>query len=259
MPLRSHTPSIVRILAAALVCALGLVLGLGAGASEAAPSAQTLPEGAPPFIFPFEGPPGPDSWMLGQLYGNTTGAYYLGDVWYAAGQGLHFGIDVLAPCGTPVLSIGEGRVVQADWMARGAGPHNLVVEYPAQGVTALYGHLLGRPELAPGEAIAQGQVIGLSGDPDVTCDSRPHLHLEIRDPSYTVAYNPIAWIDADWDALMLAGPFSEIQFVRDLADPLRWTRMEDQPDVQFGGARVNSYPQAWPSERGDGACVVTSC
>jgi len=134
----------------------------------AAPSANIGPSGPPPFAFPFAGTPGPSTWLIGQLYGNTTGAYNLGDVWYAAGQGLHFGLDIIAPCGTPVLSIGDGEVVQADWTARGAGPHNLVVRHPREGVAVLYGHLLERPDLAPGEAVTRTQAVGRSGDPDST-------------------------------------------------------------------------------------------
>ncbi|MFN2252193.1 MAG: M23 family metallopeptidase [Anaerolineae bacterium] len=212
-----------------------------------------------PFGFPVAGPPGPSTWLLGQPYGNTTGAYRLGDVWYAAGQGLHFGIDVLVPCGTPIVSIGDGEVVQADWLARGSGPHNLVVRHPDQGVTVLYGHLLERPALAPGETVGRGQAVALSGDPDGTCRSRPHLHLEIRSLDYRTALNPVEWIEADWDSMMLLGPFSDVAFERDLASPLRWVRLDDQPDVQFGGPILNHYDPGWPAGRGDDTCVVVGC
>ena len=94
------------------------LLALGAGALFLA--AATAPA-EPPFGLPFAGPPGPGSWLLGQLYGNTTGAYRNGDLWYAAGQGLHFGLDFIVPCDTPVVSLGDGEVVQADWTARGSG------------------------------------------------------------------------------------------------------------------------------------------
>lgn len=233
-------------------------LSMPAVTSEVTPDV-TRPIGPPPFTFPLEGPPGPSTWLLGQPYGNTTGAHRLGDVWYAAGQGLHFGIDVLAPCGTPIVSIGDGEVVQADWLARGSGPHNLVVNHPDEGVTVLYGHLLERPALAAGEAVAKGQQVGLSGDPDVTCKSRPHLHLEIRSSDYRTAFNPANWVEADWHTMLLLGPFSDVIFARDLEDPLRWVRLGDQPDVQFGGIRVNDYSRAWPSGRGDDACVVVGC
>ena len=32
-----------------------------------------------PLILPFQEPPGIDTWLLGQAYGNTTGAYRFGD------------------------------------------------------------------------------------------------------------------------------------------------------------------------------------
>jgi murein DD-endopeptidase MepM/ murein hydrolase activator NlpD len=212
-----------------------------------------------PFGLPFSSPPGAATWLLGQPYGNTTGAYRFGDVWYGAGQGLHFGIDFIAPCGTPIVSIGDGVVVQADWLARGSGPHNLVVAHPEFEVTALYGHLLEKPDFEPGQPVARGQEVGLSGDPDSTCDSRPHLHLELRSSDYRTAYNPVAWIDADWHALMLVGPFSDISFARDVADPLRWVTPYDQPDVSFGGQRLNGYASGWPSSSAEGNCVVDSC
>ena len=239
-----------RKTASLLVAAL---LALAAGSpARAAPT-------TPPFGLPFAEAPGSGTWLMGQLYGNTTGAYRLGDLWYQAGQGLHFGLDLIAACGTPVVSIGDGEVVQADWTARGSGPHNLIVRHPEQRVTVLYGHLLRKPDLAPGEAVRRGQVVGASGDPDETCSGRPHLHLEIRSLDYRTAYNPLDWIDADWDAAMLMGPFSDIAFARDLDNPLRWVRPEDQPDVRFGGPRLNAYPRAWPERDGDAACVVTGC
>src|SRR3954466_15990817 len=57
-----------------------------------------------PFSLPFGTPPGPGTWMLGQQYGNTIGAFNFGRYWYTAGQGLHFGIDFSASCGTPVVA-----------------------------------------------------------------------------------------------------------------------------------------------------------
>src|SRR5512136_2371470 len=88
-----------------LAFAASVVL-LALGTSLSAAPEGTAPAGGPPFGLPFAAAPGPATWLAGQLYGNTTGAYFQADEWYAAGQGLHFGIDLLAPCGTPVVSIG---------------------------------------------------------------------------------------------------------------------------------------------------------
>jgi murein DD-endopeptidase MepM/ murein hydrolase activator NlpD len=199
----------------------------------------------PPFGLPFNTPPGPSTWLLGQLYGNTTSAYLFRNVWYAAGQGLHFGLDFAAPCGTEVVAIGDGVVVKVDAREHGAGPHNLLIRHEAQGYVSLYGHLLERPHLNVGQAVSRGEVVGLTGDPDETCTSRPHLHLELRNLTYSVAYNPVLLIDADWDSLAMVGQFGA-GFQRDLYRPRWWQFMDDQPDVHFGGPMLNDYAMPWP-------------
>lgn len=196
-----------------------------------------------PFGLPFNTPPGPDTWLLGQAYGNTTGAYQQRRAFYSAGQGLHFGIDLSAPCGTPVVAIGDGLVVGADgpW---GSAPHNLLINHE-NGYLSLYGHLLERPTLKAGERVKKGQVVAKSGDPDVTCHSRPHLHLEIRDAKQTKFVNPVTLIDADWDTLALTGAFAR-GFERDLNDPRKWQTIYDQPDALRGGSFLNDYNKPWP-------------
>lgn len=197
-----------------------------------------------PFGLPFAEPPGPGTWLLIQPYGNTTGAYRNRVSWYGGGQGLHFGIDLSAPCGTEVVAIGDGVVSKVDAEIHGALPHNLMIDHP-NGYASFYGHLLQTAFVQVGEPVTRGQVVGLTGDPDYTCTSRPHLHLEIRDLSYRMAYNPITLIEADWDSLVLVGGFRR-GFERDLTDPRRWQYLDDQPNVQFGGPLLNDYAQPWP-------------
>jgi murein DD-endopeptidase MepM/ murein hydrolase activator NlpD len=202
---------------------------------------------AKPFGLPFAAAPGPDTWLVGQLYGNTTGAYRWRRVMYGAGQGLHFGIDFSARCGTPVVAIGDGTVTKVDATAHGAGPHNLMIDHP-NGYASFYGHLVERPQVNVGQPVTRGEVVGHTGDPDLTCTSRPHLHLEIRDGlSYRQAFNPVALIEADWDSLMLTGSFQR-GFERDLDNPRQWQFAEDQPDVRFGGSILNDYTRPWPPD-----------
>lgn len=198
------------------------------------------------FGLPFNTPPGPDTWLMVQPYGNTTGAYFRRGIWYGAGQGLHFGIDLSAPCGTPVVAIGDGTVNEIDHETHGAGPHNLMIHHD-NGYASFYGHLLRTPELTIGQPVRRGEVIGVTGDPDLTCSSRPHLHLEVRDFSHGFAFNPIPLIDADWNAIALIGGASR-GFERDLSDPRRWQYMDEQPNVDFGGPLLNDYQQAWPPD-----------
>ena len=215
--------------------------------SPAAPSIAAPAE--KPFGLPFATPPGPGTWLLVQGYGNTTTAYRWRVSQYGAGQGLHFGLDFGARCGTQVVAIGDGTVVEVDEARHGAGPHNLTIDHP-DGYASFYGHLYERPRLTPGDTVRRGQVIALTGDPDLTCNSRPHLHLEIRDaPGHVRAYDPVLLIEADWNALAM-GATGNLGFERDLDQPRQWQYLDDQPDVIFGGRLLNQYDRAWPPEWG---------
>ena len=198
------------------------------------------------FGLPFADPPGPDTWLLGQPYGNTVGAFARRRDWYRAGQGMHFGVDFSAACGTPVVAIGDGVVLKVGAREHGSGPHNLLIAHP-NGYVSLYGHLLERPPLVVGQPVRQGEMVGRVGDPDLTCTSRPHLHLEIRDRSLRRAFNPHLLIDADWEALMLVGPFGR-SFQRDLDHPRRWQSVWEQPEVRFGRPLLNDYRNPWPRD-----------
>jgi murein DD-endopeptidase MepM/ murein hydrolase activator NlpD len=197
-----------------------------------------------PFILPFSGDPGPNSWLFIQTYGNTTFAYRYRNSVYYGGQGIHFGIDLAAPCGTEILAIGDGVVFSVDsW--HGAGPHNLLINH-ANGYASLYGHLLARAVVRPGQKVKAGDVVGLSGDPDLTCSSRPHLHLEIRDSeTHAQAYNPIILIRADWERIALYGG-QPVAFQQASEDTRRWTDLYDQPETRFGHPLINQYEMSWP-------------
>ena len=218
-----------------------LLITSGLNAASAEPS---LPQGERPFIMPFAGPPGPDSWFFLQAYGNTTFAYRFRNSIYYGGQGLHFGLDLAAPCGTPVRAIGDGIVYSVDsW--HGAGPHNLLINHP-NGFASFYGHLLVRSSMRPGQRVVAGEIVALSGDPDLTCISRPHIHLEIRDSeTHAFAYNPLILIEADWERLALIGA-EPIRFEMDMENPRRWTDLFEQPEIRFGHLLVNNYASPWP-------------
>ncbi len=180
-------------------------------------------------------PPGPSTWLLIQPYGNTVFAYRLRTSMYVSGQGFHFGIDLGAAlwdtCGGHRRRDG-GRSRQPRPRGRPAQPD----DRPSQRL-----RLLLRPSPRASQPprsvrmVQAGQEVALSGDPDGTCTSRPHLHLEIRDaPSHRHAFNPIPLIDADWNRIALAsgGP---LRFEQNLEAPQTWQSLYDQPDVTFGG------------------------
>jgi Peptidase family M23 len=218
--------------------------------SHYAPALPTSKIAAPArqFSLPFAGTPGVNSWLLGQLYGNTTGAYRRRNSDYRAGQGIHFGMDFSAPCGTPVLAIGDGVVSEVDG-SHGSPPHNLVLDH-AGNLSSLYGHLLRRSSLKVGQRVKRGQQIGLSGDSQFTCISAPHLHLEIRDNSHQRFFNPVGFIEADWNTLALVGSFGR-GYQRDLNQPRKWQSLEDQPAARRGGALLNNYKLPFPAVSND--------
>lgn len=202
-----------------------------------------------PFILPFRDPPGPDTWLLGQTYGNTVGAYFQRNTTYRYSQGIHFGLDLSAPCGTPIVAVADGVVGLVDAAAYGSAPHNLILDHPQLKYSTLYGHLLERPKLMVGQRVKQGEVVALSGDPDETCTSRPHLHLEVRDyPGRSWKYNPLPLIRADWDNLALIGSFGR-GFERDLNEPRKWQQLDDQPPAVTGGRILNNFANPWPRTR----------
>ncbi len=220
-----------------------LLTGPGTQPAQAAPQPQAQ---RPPFGLPFDTAPGPETWLMGQVYGNSTGAFARRREWYQAGQGIHFGVDFSARCGTPVVAIGDGVVLKVSAPEHGSAPHNLLIDHE-NGYVSLYGHLIERSRLTRGQRVQRGQVVGFTGDPDLTCTSRPHLHLEIRDRALRRAFNVHNLIDADWESLMLAGPFGR-GFQRDLANPRKWQSLWDQPDIQFGGPLINEFADTYPRD-----------
>ncbi|MEO1644154.1 MAG: M23 family metallopeptidase [Chloroflexota bacterium] len=201
-----------------------------------------------PLILPFQDAPSIDTWLLGQAYGNTTGAFRFGDRWYSAGQGLHFGLDFAAPCGTPLVAVADGTVAFVDNLNFGSAPHNLILRHEAISLTSLYGHLQNRAPVNVGDTVTQGQLVGYSGDPDSTCESRPHLHLEIRSLDYRTAFNPVDYMEANWHTLTLVGSFSNRNYQMDLDNSRQWQTLDDQPSVAFGGRILNAYAAPYPAE-----------
>lgn len=228
----------------AIVIPLFMTSSGPAQAQSPRPEEDGPPQGERPFQLPFSQPPGLDTWLMAQPYGNTSGAYRQRFTTYGASGGIHFGLDLSAPCGTEIVAMADGVVFAIDGPF-GSPPHNLMIDHPQIGYASMYGHLLKAPNLVPGQEVKQGQVIALTGDAGETCYSRPHLHLEIRDLAHVRKYNPQMLIEANWDNLALIGN-SGRDFARDLEDPRKWQTLYDQPEVQTGGPIVNDFAYAWP-------------
>lgn len=98
----------------------------------------------------------------------------------------HTGIDFATPLNTPVRAAGAGTVLWADWANKLSSSNQWWVAPTYAGITviidhgngllSLYAHLNGT-DLNPGDQVAQGQVIGISGSTGLS--TGPHLHFEV--------------------------------------------------------------------------------
>ena len=108
-------------------------------------------------------------------------------------SGIHEGVDLGAPMGTPVTATGDGRVVFAGWGDRYG---NLIEIDHGMGLHTRYAHL-SRVLVSVGDRVTRGKPIGLLGETGRT--TGPHLHYEVRvdgDPT-----NPMKFITAGQDVL----------------------------------------------------------
>lgn len=101
----------------------------------------------------------------------------------------HEGIDILAPLGTPVRAVADGRIVKFFDSVRGG---TTIYQFDAsERFVYYYAHLNSRAaNVAEGDVLRQGDVIGyvgMTGNAPI-----PHLHFEIQ--RLTPAHN---WWQAD--------------------------------------------------------------
>lgn len=232
-------PCILHLIAVSAIVAATLFVGNGSQPGSISVAAQGS---TPPFHLPFAEPPGPDTWFVSQGYGATVWAQRNWPDLYAAGQGIHFGVDFATRCGRNVLAIGDGTVLGIDG-PYGSAPHNLAITLSG-GYTVIYGHLLERTTLVRiGQQVKAGDVVAHSGDPTgPTCIRAPHLHLEIRINGVSGTTNPMNLIAADWDRLTLGVGAGGTNFAQNLTNPRQWATLRDQPDIHFGGAIIVNYP-----------------
>ena len=111
---------------------------------------------------------------------------------YAAAGLKHRGIDIAVNLGTPVHAAHAGTVIWVETRSDGQWLHpELVIRHTAS-VDIFYYHI-DRVQVQFGDTVKQGQIIAytartgkmLPTQPGVYT-SRPHLHMETRDPSRNV-------------------------------------------------------------------------
>lgn len=101
--------------------------------------------------------------------------------------GFHYGIDLAAPTGTPVLAADGGVVTKAGWH----GNYGYLVEINhGNGVRTRYGHN-SKIKVSIGQQVSQYETIALCGNTGRS--TGPHVHFEIRFDG--VPANPKNYVD----------------------------------------------------------------
>jgi len=90
-------------------------------------------------------------------------------------SGMHKGLDIAAPIGTPIYAAASGTVTASGWSTTGFG--NFVKISHGNGVETLYAHC-STLNVSEGQYVSQGQMIATVGS--TGWSTGPHLHLEIR-------------------------------------------------------------------------------
>ena len=145
--------------------------------------------------------------------------YRYGGVFFAPNI-VHTGVDIDAAEGTPILAVGAGSVVSADWGLFTEQPGNesdpygkaVVVRhdfgYKGQVLFTIYAHM-GEISVVEGQQVEIGDVLGLVGDTGAT--TGPHLHFEVRlgGNSFYSTYNPELWMAPPQGWGVLVGRFTD--------------------------------------------------
>lgn len=94
-------------------------------------------------------------------------------------QGIHGhnGVDIAASVGTPVVASASGTIISAKSSGYNGGYGEMIIIAHAGNVQTVYGHL-SRVDVAVGQTVSQGQVIGAVGNTGKS--TGPHLHFEVR-------------------------------------------------------------------------------
>lgn len=101
--------------------------------------------------------------------------------------GVHAGIDIACPSGTPAVAVDAGTVRYVAFEAEGYG-NWIQLDHPG-GVSTRYGHLSAQL-VGEGQTVARGETIGLVGSTGRS--TGPHLHFEVLVGGAKV--DPAPWI-----------------------------------------------------------------
>ena len=168
---------------------------------------------------------------------------------YVSGWGYHVAEDVCGQAGVPVYAAGDGLVVYSARTPDSYRWGNLVlIEHtnPDGGkAVTLYGHLGDNRQVAAGQAVARGQLIGFTG-PSWTATNgnwAAHLHFGVRGGAYGAAVGTYAWWVRGYETSFPNGWLSPGTYIRDRLAPQDYapTSVPPQTDVSYTGQTTVTF------------------
>lgn len=92
----------------------------------------------------------------------------------AISPGMHMGVDIGGPEGTPLMAFTDGKVTATGW---DGGYGNYVAWIDSFGTEHFYAHMRGQAMVSPGQQVKKGTKLGEIGNTGTS--SGPHLHWEV--------------------------------------------------------------------------------
>lgn len=130
---------------------------------------------------------------------------------------VHLGVEFVNPRGTPVYASGAGKVVfagsdseitigpRADYYGNVVILVHDLLSLDGQPVFTLYGHL-DRISVSAGQAVADGEFLGVVGSTGVAIGAHLHYELRVAEPyDYRMTRNPELWLQYYVNNGMIAG------------------------------------------------------
>ena len=110
----------------------------------------------------------------GDFSGNVVVTSRMGMRGLALSPGMHMGVDIGGPEGTPLIAFTDGKVSATGWHN---GYGNYVAWIDSFGTEHFYAHMRGQAMVSPGQQVKKGTKLGEMGNTGRS--SGPHLHWEV--------------------------------------------------------------------------------
>jgi murein DD-endopeptidase MepM/ murein hydrolase activator NlpD len=127
----------------------------------------------------------------------TVGSYKLTSQYGYRWGGMHEGLDMAAPLGTPIHAAAAGEVTYVGYGLGGRSGMIIVLKHEVDGETFWTWYIHMYPDgifVDEGQRVAAGEVIGEVGS--YGNSTGPHLHFEVHVDAEMTTVNPAIWLES---------------------------------------------------------------